>query len=101
MRSVDFQTVHTQTPAVERSYQTRNAQPEQEQRLATVIQQQTVDQKMQETQATPQTEGAKIQLEKAKERKRGRRKKKKSDTSPEEHEEQQAQGASGRIDILV
>ncbi len=66
MRNIDFQTVHTQTPAVERSYQTRQAQVDNEQRQATTVQQQAVDQKMQEAQQNPQSEGPQLHVTKEK-----------------------------------
>ncbi len=99
MRSVDFQTVHTQTPAVERSYQTRPGQGEQEQRVAENLQQNANTQKLAETQATEATEHAKIQTEKEKEKERRRKKRKKQDGEAEE--EQQTQSPSGGIDIRI
>ena len=104
MRNVDFQIVHTQTPAVERSYQTRQAQVDHEQRQATTIQQQAADQKMQETQSTPQTEGAKVQLEKEKQR-RSRKRKKKQQQEQEikaaEKQQEDTESSPKRIDIRI
>jgi len=104
MRNVDFQIVHTQTPAVERSYQTRQAQVEQEQRQATTVQQQAADQKMQETQSTQPTEGAKVQLEKEKQRRARKRKKKQQQAQvvkAEEKLQKDAESSPKRIDIKI
>ncbi|MCH7781798.1 hypothetical protein IID62_01910 [candidate division KSB1 bacterium] len=83
MRSVEIQIVHTQAPAVERAYQTRHAQADNEQRQAATIQKQDVDAKLNETQETDQTEQAKIQLEKEREKNRKRKKRKKEETGEE------------------
>ncbi len=105
MRTVDLQTVHTQTPAVERSYQTRPGQVEQELRQAEVLQQQAANQKAKETQATEDTEGKRIQQEKEREKQRKQR----GEKGREEEEEQQEKaaiqaktgGRPGGIDITV
>ncbi|MFC1555895.1 hypothetical protein ACFL67_02320 [candidate division KSB1 bacterium] len=105
MRTVDLQTVHTQTPAVERSYQTRPGQVEQELRQAEVLQQQAVDQKNKETQATEETEGKRIQQEKERERKRKQQAKKRQDEEAEQQENSAVKvkpgGRPGGIDITV
>jgi len=102
MRSVDFQTVHTQTPAVERSYQTRPSQVEQELRQAEVLQNQAQDQKMAETQQSQATEQSKIHLEKEKEeQRRGKKKRKKGDQDQGDDEEQQDKPAAKSIDIRI
>jgi len=102
MRSVDFQIVHTQTPAVERAYQTRHAQADNEQRQAATIQKQDVDAKLNETQETDQIEQAKIQLEKEREKQRQKKKRKKEEAEIEvkENVKENADTISpNRIDI--
>lgn len=83
MSSIEIQTVHVQTPAVERSYQTRHAQADNEQRQAATIQKQDVDAKLNETQETDKAEEAKIQLEKEKEKQQRNKKRKKEETDNE------------------
>ena len=104
MGSVDFQAVHTQAPAVERAYQTRHSQVDNEQRQAATIQKQDVDAKLNETQETEQTKEAKIQLEKEKEKQR-RRKKRKNEEIEDEVSENNNESAGTvspkHIDIKV
>lgn len=102
MRSVDFQIVHTQTPAVERAYLTRHSQADNEQRQAATIQKQDIDAKLNETQETAQTEQAKIQLEKEREKERQKKKRKKEETEEEINENLKGNADSdsqNRIDI--
>lgn len=106
MRSVDFQAVHTQAPAVERAYLTRHSQVDNEQRQAATIQKQDVDAKLNETQKTDQTEEAKIQLEKEKEKENQRRRKKREKEGTEKEDSGSNEINAGivspnRIDIKV
>lgn len=102
MRSVELQTVHAQTPAVERAFLNRQAQSGQEQRLASVLQRETADQKIEQTQETEHTENPNIRPEKEAER-RNRKGKKNNNDQPEENEQEvkTARRHPGRIDILV
>jgi len=110
MRPVDFQNITAQTPGVERAHQTRPQQPESEQRQYTSIVQKTEDQKLKETQATPQTREARIQIEKEKERqlnlskKEGKKKEKKEEEEKKEEQKKLHKKESYRgkkIDIII
>ncbi len=105
MRTADLQTVHTQTSAVEKSYQNRHIQGDHEQRAANELQKQAADQKMKETQATPETQESRIQLKEEKERQRRERQKKKKEEeaqAKEEENKQKRQAVTSRgIDIRI
>ncbi len=100
MRNVDFQTVHTQTPAVERAFQNRHAEVDNDQRQAANIQKEDADQKTQETQKTPEAEGGTVNKDKDKEKRRGKKKKQEQKVAVSKKQEARS-GSSGRIDILV
>ena len=96
MRPVDLQNITAQTPGVEKSHQTRPQQPESEQRQNISIVQQTEDQKLKETQASPKTRETRIQIEKEKERQADLSKK----TKKKKEEKKKEQKKTGKQDLF-
>ncbi|MCP4724335.1 MAG: hypothetical protein GY863_04845 [bacterium] len=106
MRNVDFQTVHTQTPAVERSFQTRQGQIDQLQRAANEIQQKDLDQEAKEAQEAEETPESKVQLDKETDKEKKKRKKKqqeeeKQTAAPQAQTQTISRFKKGHIDIKV
>ena len=104
MRAVDFQNISAQTPGVERAHQNRPQQSEAEQKQYTSIVRESEEQKSKETQATPESQGTKVQTEKESERKLDlskKEKKKKEEEKKKKEEGRKSTFMGNKIDITI